>query len=131
MSDESNQLPNDNASGKELNKIEQHLTKVNPTLFSGVSDEKKIEILRGVSMSLTIERKLMSHQGPIPYWEDLEKYAQIIPNGADRIMAMAEKQQDHRMTLETKAINEQLFQSKLGQIFGLIVGLTAILGGVI
>lgn len=46
-------------------------------------------------------------------------------------MAMAEKQQDHRMSLETIAITEQLTQSKRGQTFGLLIGLTAIVGGIV
>ena len=120
--------------GNDLKKIEQQLIKANPNLFNGVPESQKIEILRIFSMSLSveqiIERKITAHQGPLPHWQDLEKYAHIIPNGADRIMSMAEKQQAHRMTLETKAIVEQLLQSKLGQIFGLLIGLTAIVGGV-
>lgn len=133
MSTEKSQpkLPNEN----DLKKIEQQLIKANPNLFKGVPEQKKIEILRVFSMSLSveqiIERKITAHHGPLPQWEDLERYGQIIPNGADRIMSMAERQQQHRMSLETKAIGEQLSQSKLGQVFGLIIGLTAIVGGVL
>jgi uncharacterized membrane protein len=104
-------------------------------LFKGIPEQKKIEILKIISTTLSveqiIERKITAHQGPLPHWEDLEKYGQIIPNGADRIMSMAEKQQEHRMSLETKAISEQLSQSKRGQTFGLLIGLTALIGGVI
>ncbi len=134
MSQDKNQPQLENGNGNDLKKIEQQLIKANPNLFKGVPDQKKTEILRVFSMSLSveqiIERKITAHQGPLPQWEDLEKYGQIIPNGADRIMTMAEKQQDHRMSLETTAITEQLTQSKRGQIFGLLIGLTAILGGV-
>ena len=134
MSNEKNQPKIENGNGNDLKKIEQQLIKASPNLFKGIPDLKKVEILRLFSMSLSveqiIERKITAHHGPLPQWEDLEKYGQIIPNGADRIMSMAEKQQEHRMTLETKAISEQLSQSKLGQIFGLIIGLTAIIGGV-
>jgi uncharacterized membrane protein len=119
--------------GSELRKIEQELIKANPTLFKGIPEPKKAEILKLFSLSFsieqTLERKITEHQGPLPQWEDLEKYGQIIPNGADRIMVMAEKQQEHRMSLETAAISEQLKQSKRGQIFGLLIGLTAIIGG--
>lgn len=134
MSQEKNQPQLGNGNGNDLKKIEQQLVKANPTLFKGIPEQKKTEILRVFSMSLSveqiIERKITAHQGPLPQWEDLEKYGQIIPNGADRIMTMAEKQQDHRQALETKAITEQLTQSKRGQTFGLVIGLTAILGGV-
>lgn len=135
MSNEENQPKLENGNDNDLKRIEQQLVRANPNLFKGISDEKKAEILRIFSMSLSveqiIERKITAYQGPLPPWEDLEKYGQIIPNGADRIMSMAEKQQDHRMALETNAISEQLTQSKRGQTFGLLIGLTAIIGGVV
>lgn len=134
MSQDKSQPQIENGNGNDLKKIEQQLLNANPNLFKGVPDQKKTEILRVFSISLSveqiIERKITAHQGPLPQWEDLEKYGQIIPNGADRIMTMAEKQQDHRMSLETTAITEQLTQSKRGQTFGLFIGLTAIIGGV-
>lgn len=34
---------------------------------------------------------------------------------------MAEKQQEHRMTLETKVVGSQTVQSKRGQVFGFII----------
>lgn len=134
MSHDKNQPQLENGNGNELKKIEQQLIKTNPNLFKGIPEPKKAEILKLFSLTLsieqTIERKITAHRGPLPQWEDLEKYGQIIPNGADRIMAMAEKQQDHRQSLEKKAISEQLTQSKRGQTFGLLIGLTAIIGGV-
>jgi uncharacterized membrane protein len=135
MSSEKKEPKLENGNGNDLKRIEQQLVKANPTLFKGVPADKKAEILKVFLMSINveqiIERKITAHQGPLPHWEDLEKYGQIIPNGADRIMSMAEKQQDHRMTLETTAITEQLTQSKRGQTFGLLIGLTALVGGVV
>lgn len=128
-------LPSSAANGNDLAKIERQLVKTNPLIFEGVPEEKKMEILHLFSLSLSVEQiienKITSHSGPLPQPEDLKKYAQIIPNGADRIMMMAEKQQQHRMELEKKAVGEQLKQSKRGQVFGLLIGLTAIAGGVV
>lgn len=45
------------------------------------------------------------HQGPLPTPEDLAHYNTIIPNGAERIMRMAEKEQAHRIELNK---NEQV-----------------------
>lgn len=135
MSQDKSQPKLEDSNGNDLKKIEQQLIKANPTLFKGVPEQKKAEILRVFSMTLSveqiIERKITAHQGPLPQWEDLERYGQIIPDGADRIMTMAEKQQEHRMALENKAISEQLSQSKRGQSFGLLIGLTALMGGVV
>ena len=63
-------------------------------------------------------------------WQDLEKYITLVPDSADRIIGIVEKQHEHKMMLEKSIAKEQLYQSKLGQIFGLIIGLSAIAGGV-
>ena len=44
-------------------------------------------------------------------------------------MKMAEKQQEHRMQIENKVIHSQSLQSKLGQVFGLIIGIVGIASG--
>ncbi|HNR41060.1 MAG TPA: DUF2335 domain-containing protein [Bacteroidales bacterium] len=62
-----------------------------------------------------------SYSGPIPAPEALEKYNQIIPDGADRIMKMAENQSSHRIKIEETVISGQVKQSSRGQIFGLII----------
>ncbi len=68
-----------------------------------------------------------SHSGPLPPPEQLEKYNQIIPNGAERIMIMAENQSSHRLGIEDKVIDGQVTQSGKGQIFGFIIALISIL----
>ena len=104
----------------ELTEIEQELTTVNPQIFEGVNQKKKEEILRSISFTLIQER---SHSGPLPDAETLIKYNSVITEGANRIMRMAEKQQEHRMNLESKVIASQTSQSILGQWFGLIIGI--------
>lgn len=59
--------------------------------------------------------------GPLPPPEILQGYNNALPNGAERVIAMAEKQSNHRMELEKFAIKEQLHQSKRGQHYGLII----------
>ncbi len=55
-------------------------------------------------------------------------YAQIIPDGANRIMAMAERQQAHRMQNESRVIDHQLKESSRGQLLGYSI---AVLGMII
>lgn len=69
------------------------------------------------------KQTLKRHSGPIPSPETIAQYDQIIPNGADRIMTMAEKQQSHRIELEKLAVSSQLTQSKRGQILGFVVAI--------
>jgi uncharacterized membrane protein len=108
---------------EELQEIEEDLTSYNPEIFKGVPQKKKIEILHSLSV-VSIQHK--SHSGPLPDAETLIKYDTVIPNGADRIMKMAENQQSHRIMLENKVVTSQSVQSKIGQIFGLIIGLVGI-----
>lgn len=65
----------------------------------------------------------------MPDSESLIQYDSVIPNGADRIMKMAENQQVHRMSIEKKVIDSQSIQSLLGQVFGLIIGIVGIASG--
>ncbi len=57
------------------------------------------------------------------------QYNEAVPNGADRIMVMAEKQSAHRIEIESLVIRSQQEQSGRGQIFGLVIGLFGILAG--
>lgn len=87
----------------------------------GLSEEKKKIILRAIVT--TSVRKASSFSGPVPPPEILKGYNEVLQNGAERILMMAEKQSNHRMQLEDHAIKEELKQSRLGQVFGFILGL--------
>jgi len=63
-------------------------------------------------------------QGPLPPPQQLERFNEIVPGAADRLIRMAEKQQDHRIETEKLVIKSQLTQSGRGQIFGLVIGLS-------
>jgi len=46
--------------------------------------------------------------GPLPHPQILEKYNEVVPDAAERIIAMAENQSKHRQELETKAIESDI-----------------------
>lgn len=106
-----------------LSDIEQDLITLNPQIFQGINPKKKEEILRSISFTLIQER---THSGPLPDADTLISYNSVIPDGADRIMRMAENQQQHRMAIEKIAISSQSRQSIVGQWFGLIIGIFGI-----
>lgn len=58
-----------------------------------------------------------SYSGPLPPSVEMDRYNQIIPNGSERIMAMAEKEQAARH----KFNNISLDIEKRGQKYGLFV----------
>ena len=57
--------------------------------------------------------------GPLPPPEMLAEYDAVLPGGADRIVSMAEDQSAHRRRMESR-----------GQMFGFVLALVAILGGI-
>src|ERR1022692_1359972 len=71
-----------------------------------------------------------SFSGPIPPPELLERYNQALPGTAERIIAMAESQHDHRQQLELKVVNANVAAQTRGTYLGFVVAMTAILGGV-
>jgi uncharacterized membrane protein len=71
-----------------------------------------------------------SFTGILPPPDILIHYNEAVPDAAERIIKMAEKQQDHRIELEKKAIRGQIIQSQTGQIMAGVLGLCGICGGI-
>jgi uncharacterized membrane protein len=61
----------------------------------------------------------------------LAKYNEVFPGCAERIVAMAESQANHRQALERTALGGNIASERRGQTFGFIVAMTAIVGGVV
>jgi hypothetical protein len=91
------------SSSRNISLIEKRLTEEDPDIFDGLKPEKRQQIIREVAYSIQ-----KSHSGPLPDWESLAEYNKIIPNGADRIMKMSEKQSEHRMQLELIVVKGQI-----------------------
>lgn len=80
--------------------------------------------------SQRVSQSVTTFQGPIPPPQLLEQYGKVIPNGAERIMAMAESQQQHRQSLESAVVLANVRAQFLGQVSAFVLAATAILGGV-
>jgi uncharacterized membrane protein len=59
----------------------------------------------------------------------LAQYNEIVPGAAERILAMAEGQAQHRQQLEKSVIESDIKNSRLGLHYGLLIGLVAVIGG--
>ena len=55
--------------------------------------------------------------GPLPAPESLAKYDSVVPGSAERILAMAEKEQNHRHQTEDKAARRQYVIAFLSVLF--------------
>ena len=79
---------------------------------------------QGKVVELVLEvTRITAFSGPIPPPAILQGYEDVIEGGAERILAMAEKQSKHRQEIEKEVITKQLGQSSRGQIFGFLLAL--------
>ena len=92
-------------------------------LIPNKDDKDKAAILMA-----TYEEKF---SGPLPHPNHLAAYEQTLPGAADRILTMAEKQQNHRMNLENLVIPSEVQINKRGQWFAFILGLVLIISSTI
>ena len=76
------------------------------------------------------EEAAVQYQGPLPIPQHLQQYEQVLPGAAERILAMAESQKEHRQDLERLAVRTGARDSLLGLIFGFLIGVLGICGGV-
>ena len=67
--------------------------------------------------------------GPLPPPESLEGYERVLPGSADRILAMAEEQASHRISMEAAALQHEMAQSNRGLWAGLTVAVVGIAAG--
>lgn len=84
-------------------------------ILSAVPENKKKE----VKEALMVIRGEM-YSGPIPPPEALARYEEIQPGAADRIIKMAEKQQEHRMSLRQKPLVDRLTKANAARYLVLL-----------
>ena|SRR5882672_5337928 len=79
---------------------------------------------------LKIQAMMRSFSGPLPPPEALDRYNQILPGAAERIIVMAESQHAHRLGLEKHVIHSNVSAQRLGTILGFAVTMTVVIGGI-
>ena len=68
--------------------------------------------------------------GPLPPPEVLTGYNDAFPGAAERIVAMAESQSQHRQTIEKRVVDSNCRNELAGLIVGSILSAIAIVGGI-
>lgn len=94
--------------------------------------EAEIEKLSPKQQNLLIEHYEASSQiyeGPLPQASELIKYNEAHPDAANRIIAMAEKQQDARLADTAFMLRENAKAKKRGQYMGFVIALIVLVGG--
>jgi len=76
-----------------------------------------------------VSQQIEITRGPLPSASALQKYNQIVPGAADRIIVMAENQAEHRMGLEKAVIKADISRSRAGLIVGSALSFTIVCFG--
>ena len=111
-----------------------HYTNLDEEVSSKTEDnlgyeQENLHLIQQISSKVQLTRL-------IPPPVILEQYNRIFPDAASRFIAMAEREQEHRHKMQEKLVDAQILDNKrarterrLGQIFGLTVGVVAIVAG--
>lgn len=94
------------------------------------ADPRSQEILAPPLDSERRIRVASAFRGPIPPPQLLDAYNQIVPNAAERIISMAEREQEHRHHLEKNVIGSDVRRADYGLVLGFIVALVLGVGGI-
>ncbi|MDE2734276.1 MAG: DUF2335 domain-containing protein [Gemmatimonadota bacterium] len=77
------------------------------------------------SSRIVAQQTTIAHIGPLPTPEDLDRYNQVLPGLAGRIVTMAEKEQAHRIDSEQKVLRALIISHHRGQLLATVLGLAA------
>ncbi len=91
-----------------------------------------------IAQVLSVEiREIAEFRGPLPPPKMLREYEEVLPGLAGRIADRADKEQifrhsatDYAQKTERRELNIRAVSIILGQVFGFIIGMTAVGGGV-
>lgn len=117
-----------------MNNVETSEQQSNPSDLSTPSlDEKQIEgellqhpemlerLLNKPEFQAVVRKEVFS--GPLPPPKVLAGYDKIVDGAAERILAMAEKEQNHRHGMDRSAIEGEISKDKRGQRYGFAIAI--------
>ncbi|HUX22343.1 MAG TPA: DUF2335 domain-containing protein [Spirochaetia bacterium] len=70
-----------------------------------------------------VRHQSVSYSGPLPPAAEFERYNAALPGAAERILALAEKEAEHRHGAEDLLVQEEVRASKTGQKFAFVLGI--------
>lgn len=121
--------------GDQSDRSESEIIKAEDEIAETEKDISRAEQEESIHQS---QIRSMMFSGPLPPPDVLERYDSIVPEGADRLLSMVEKEQKHRLEMREKLVDCQVIdissarkQTGRGQVFGLIIGLSIIFAGVL
>ena len=108
----------------------KYITKEIQQFVQNLPEEKRSDAVKAISSIVEHESFFM---GPLPPPEVLEGYNKVVPDGAQTMFAMFEKEQQARLVNETKYTNMdekelsgELTYKNRGQVFGFVLAMVCI-----
>lgn len=102
---------------------------VNPAL-EGVHIAPEDARQVGVEVVATLLAVAKRFSGPLPPPEALEHYERVLPGGAERIIAMAEREQKHRHGVEQRTSRVGAWIGPVGLVFAFLLAALALGGSI-
>lgn len=100
---------------------EKHSIPAADTLCDAALMTQPAEVAVASRVSTAASISMRMHSGPLPDPETLREYDRIVPGAADRVIAMAERQQKHRHDMEKQALTSSFRSEWGGRIAALLV----------
>lgn len=86
---------------------------------------------RGAAVQRVVSVMHEYYQGPVPHPQHLREFEEICPGTAERLVRMAEKQQDANIEITRNSQNAENRDRTLGMVFGFLSFCGLIVGGII
>ena len=114
---------------KEQNENSQNLPTTNGEKSQqGEAVSRQAEIIHSDGTREQVELKAERFwSGALPRPEDFAKYSAVVEDAPERILKMAEKEQDHRIAMESQIVPAENAAGARGQILGAIIALSALI----
>jgi uncharacterized membrane protein len=117
--------------------VEGEITKVepfsDPNLNAEQADPKELSTDQAADPELLSREppgelvyRSYEFSGPIPSPEIFAGYDRALPNGADRVMKMAEREQEHRHRMEDTIVRKESFEKRVGLVFAFVLAAFAL-----
>lgn len=111
--------------------VEAILQRVDSPAYKSIPNKVKpqvVSLLGKVLGQPSLIAQVTQYSGPLPPSEELERYNQVVPGLAERLVASFEKQTAHRMELEKMVITHQLKEGGRGQLIGAVLAVLFLAG---
>lgn len=87
---------------------------------------KEIETPKSHKVLVGAMMEQSSYSGPLPKPSDFAAYKETLPSAPERIMKMAEEEQEHRQHIEKEIIKSVRRENLVGQIIGFVLALVCL-----